>query len=117
MFVKIAPSLLIPLSSALFPFHTLPPFPFPFSIVVGVLYAAGFAAAMRCLQVYSNVAEAPVQHVCLPTVNLYGRAGLNSAEHGDLAVLRTATELRISVIQGGSKEVSCCTVTITVTKN
>ena len=33
------------------------------------------------------------QHVCTPRANLSGRAGLRSAERGDLVVLRTATEL------------------------
>ena len=34
-----------------------------------------------------------IQHVCMTTANLSGRAGLCSAERGDLAVPRTATEL------------------------
>ena len=33
------------------------------------------------------------QHFCIPTANLSGRAALCSAEHGDLAMARTETEL------------------------
>jgi len=39
-----------------------------------------------------TLGPAYVQHVGIPTANLRGRAGLRSAERGDLTVPRTSTE-------------------------
>ena len=47
--------------------------------------------AFKCIQ---GVGPSYFQHVCILTSNLCGRDGLCSAECGDLAVPRTATELR-----------------------
>jgi len=47
--------------------------------------------AFTCIR---GAGPAYFQHVCVLMVNLSGRAGLRSAEHGDLAVSRRTTEHR-----------------------
>jgi len=46
--------------------------------------------ASNCIR---DAGPAYFQHVCIPTANLSGQAGLRSAERGDVVVPRTATEL------------------------